>query len=1088
MQAHQAMLPPQDSKRGTYGGARGRRAASLLMESPASSVPPVGIVCPPKNPKKTDGSRRSVFEVFNESRPAGPGPSGLSGAPILAAEDTPTAMPATTIRSPPGVMMPGGESPGGAHLHPAAKGAGPLASPPEPKARRKAEPVGNYLLGDLLGKGQFGRVYRGVNSESGQFVAIKQLRSGKMDESILSSFEAEIKLLERLNNENVVRYLGAIRTRRHLNLVIEYCDGGSLQDLLKKFGRLPERLVAVYILQTLNGLSYLHQEGVIHRDIKGANILLTKGGLVKLADFGISMNTAGDGNGTISAAAGRRSADDEDDFNAGVGSPYWMAPEVIQLEDTITARADIWSLGSTVIELLTGEPPYFSFQPMGAIVRIVRDEHPPLPELASPGVKALLLRCFQKDPSRRASAQELLQHPFFTAAVLDAPEEPGSEAGSTGPSTPTQAGSPVLEGVGSPGGPGPGAGAISSPGPALGVSAGRRASRVAALPLGYSASGFPNLVIPSAGGGATGTDPSSPVVGGMPPPSPLTRTLFPPPGGAGGHSRSGSGSSLPPGPGDKSLLSSAMAMAANASADLGGFAHGKPFSSGIQFGCIRIYGDTIRPDSPFKTIYVAETTTASEVVALVLRKYSDHLPLDMFSLYQERPDTGEIRQLPDTAQPLRLIMGAVEHLGADSPFNRARRQTSQAGGLGATGGPGGVSGVSREVTMAATLALDFKLSVRAHGQSYLGAGGPQDDLGSPFSDGRFIDGIVRHRSFGRHAPTAPSPDIGAPLYLMAGEAPEAATGRNFGLSSLATRDDAADSSWTERRLVVNWSQRYIALLKTDKQASTPVYVLHSLAAVRGAVQLRLDTQRNIYEFAIIERRRTPAPAPVLVAAPSHGGGGGGGGGAGAGAGGPLGGGPLGGGALGGGSGPSLAGGTLEQFAAPTGPSGSGEAGPGAGGAGPGGPGGPGPDAGYFSTPGSEWTYHKLVLRTSSAQELTAWITIIQAATAESDSNTLYWSGGISRAGLAATSVATESRLAGCAGAAGTASALRTGQDCLFFDDHSHGFDGWSLPSSVGTDPGPALGVTVLLVFFPAPQASSAPIVRVPSGPFVGTPR
>jgi serine/threonine protein kinase len=117
--------------------------------------------------------------------------------------------------------------------------------------------------------------------------------------------------------------------------------------------------------QVLHGLLYLHEQGVIHRDIKGANILTTKHGLVKLADFGVATRTSSLHESSV------------------VGTPYWMAPEVIELSGATTA-SDIWSLGCTVIELLDGKPPYHKLQPMHALFRIVNDDHPPLPEGASP--------------------------------------------------------------------------------------------------------------------------------------------------------------------------------------------------------------------------------------------------------------------------------------------------------------------------------------------------------------------------------------------------------------------------------------------------------------------------------------------------------------------------------------------------------------------------------------------------------------------------------------------------------------------------------------------------------------------------------
>jgi serine/threonine protein kinase len=138
-----------------------------------------------------------------------------------------------------------------------------------------------------------------------------------------------------------------------------------LHSICKNFGKFPENLVALYMSQALHGLLYLHEQGVIHRDIKGANILTTKEGLVKLADFGVATKQSGL------------------DQSSVVGTPYWMAPEVIELSGATTS-SDIWSLGCTVIELIEGKPPYHKLQPMQALFRIVNDEHPPIPGSASP--------------------------------------------------------------------------------------------------------------------------------------------------------------------------------------------------------------------------------------------------------------------------------------------------------------------------------------------------------------------------------------------------------------------------------------------------------------------------------------------------------------------------------------------------------------------------------------------------------------------------------------------------------------------------------------------------------------------------------
>jgi serine/threonine protein kinase len=207
----------------------------------------------------------------------------------------------------------------------------------------------------------------------------------------------EIDLLKNLNHPNIVKYHGFVKSSEALWIILEYCEQGSLYTICKNFGKFPENLVGLYIAQVLQGLLFLHDQGVIHRDIKGANILTTKEGLVKLADFGVATKQSGLAEGSV------------------VGTPYWMAPEVIELAGATTA-SDIWSLGCTVIELLDGKPPYHKFAPMPALFRIVNDDHPPLPEGTSPLVRDFLMQCFQKDPNLRVSAKKLLRHPWIVSA------------------------------------------------------------------------------------------------------------------------------------------------------------------------------------------------------------------------------------------------------------------------------------------------------------------------------------------------------------------------------------------------------------------------------------------------------------------------------------------------------------------------------------------------------------------------------------------------------------------------------------------------------------------------------------------------
>ncbi|RFU77239.1 ste ste11 cdc15 kinase [Trichoderma arundinaceum] len=276
----------------------------------------------------------------------------------------------------------------------------------------------DYRLGECIGKGAFGSVYKAFNWGTGEAVAIKQIKLTDVPKSELRMIESEIDLLKNLFHDNIVKYIGFVKTAECLNIILEYCENGSLHSICREYGKFPENLVGVYTTQVLQGLHYLHDQGVIHRDIKGANILTTKDGTVKLADFGVSTSTLAGG---------------QDKEAQVVGTPYWMAPEIIQLSGASSA-SDIWSVGCTVIELLQGRPPYHNLAAMPALFAIVNDDHPPLPEgisavrpkraPSSSGMAArdFLMQCFQKDPNLRVSARKLLRHAWIVGCRrTDAP-------------------------------------------------------------------------------------------------------------------------------------------------------------------------------------------------------------------------------------------------------------------------------------------------------------------------------------------------------------------------------------------------------------------------------------------------------------------------------------------------------------------------------------------------------------------------------------------------------------------------------------------------------------------------------------------
>ncbi|KAI9253367.1 kinase-like domain-containing protein [Phascolomyces articulosus] len=253
-----------------------------------------------------------------------------------------------------------------------------------------------YQLGNCIGKGQFGSVYRALDMSTGETVAVKRIRleDAELDKEIM----AKVGLLKTLGHSNVIQYLGFIRSKHHMNIVLEYAENGSLMSTLKAFGAFPEKLVASFCIKILHGLEYLHANQVVHCDLKAANILTTKTGDVKLSDFGVSLNLK------IKAS----------DPGSVSGTPNWMAPEVIELKGAST-KSDIWSLGCTLVELVTGKPPYADMIAMSAMFRIVEDNYPPLPVNISQEMHSFLLCCFQKNPEERPTATQLKEHSWIRA-------------------------------------------------------------------------------------------------------------------------------------------------------------------------------------------------------------------------------------------------------------------------------------------------------------------------------------------------------------------------------------------------------------------------------------------------------------------------------------------------------------------------------------------------------------------------------------------------------------------------------------------------------------------------------------------------
>ncbi|XP_023879925.1 mitogen-activated protein kinase kinase kinase 1 [Quercus suber] len=258
--------------------------------------------------------------------------------------------------------------------------------------------ISSWQKGELLGSGSFGTVYEGY-TEDGYFFAVKEvslLDQGSQGKQNISYLEQEISLLKQFEHENIVQYLGTEKDESRIYIFLELVTKGSLASLYQKY-RLRDSQVSAYTRQILNGLKYLHDKKVIHRDIKCSNILVDANGSVKLADFGLAKVTK------------------LNDIKSCKGTPFWMAPEVVNLKNRFYGlAADIWSLGCTVLEMLTRQHPYSHLEGMQALFMIGKGKPPLVPDSLSRDARDFILKCLQVNPNDRPTATQLLDHPFVT--------------------------------------------------------------------------------------------------------------------------------------------------------------------------------------------------------------------------------------------------------------------------------------------------------------------------------------------------------------------------------------------------------------------------------------------------------------------------------------------------------------------------------------------------------------------------------------------------------------------------------------------------------------------------------------------------
>jgi mitogen-activated protein kinase kinase kinase len=256
------------------------------------------------------------------------------------------------------------------------------------------QPTMKWVKGQMIGKGTFGRVYLGMNMTTGDLIAVKQVEvnpkaagqeRGRMKEMV-RSLEVEIDTMEPLEHSNIVSYLGCEHKELSISIFLEYIPGGSIGSVLRKHGKFQEPVVSSLTRQTLEGLAYLHNEGILHRDLKADNILLDVDGTAKISDFGISKKTD--------------NIYGNDSSNGMQGSVFWMAPEVIRSKGQgYSAKVDVWSLGCVVLEMFAGRRPWTGEEMIGAIYKLGElNEAPPIPDDVSqnisPQALSFMYDCF----------------------------------------------------------------------------------------------------------------------------------------------------------------------------------------------------------------------------------------------------------------------------------------------------------------------------------------------------------------------------------------------------------------------------------------------------------------------------------------------------------------------------------------------------------------------------------------------------------------------------------------------------------------------------------------------------------------------
>ncbi|KAF8610619.1 kinase-like protein [Ceratobasidium sp. AG-I] len=282
---------------------------------------------------------------------------------------------------------------------------------PETIPEGRQRPTFKWVKGQLIGRGSFGRVYHAMNLTTGDMIAVKQVELPKTESdrndsrqmSVVDALKFESDTLRDLDHPHIVQYLGFEQTADALSIFLEYVPGGSVGSVLRKHGKFEDVVVRSFSHQIIDGLAYLHASGILHRDLKGDNILIDPSGICKISDFGISKRS--------------EHVYNNHEGTAMQGSVFWMAPEMLHSnKQGYNAKIDIWSVGCVVLEMQAGRRPWTE-EDMFAVMYKVGGlrQAPPVPEdvVLSPLADDFRQKCFAVDPAERPTAAELLKHPWL---------------------------------------------------------------------------------------------------------------------------------------------------------------------------------------------------------------------------------------------------------------------------------------------------------------------------------------------------------------------------------------------------------------------------------------------------------------------------------------------------------------------------------------------------------------------------------------------------------------------------------------------------------------------------------------------------